>query len=238
MSTIRIGHLYPSAMNIYGDLGNIITLVKRLEWRGIQAEVVNIEPGDEVDWHTIDILFGGGGQDSGQFRISEDLRSRGANLIQAVEDGLPVLVVCGLYQLFGHEFVTEGKQRIEGIGLFDMTTTGGAQRMIGNVVVESPHGMLVGFENHSGETVLARGQGHLGRVTRGFGNNSRRKFEGAIKHYAVGTYLHGPVLPKNPVLADHLIQAALLRRGMESKLSPLDDRVEQAAAASAMSRPQ
>lgn len=238
MTPIVIAHLYPAEMNIYGDLGNIIALRRRLEWRGYATEVRAVEPGQAFDFASADIVFGGGGQDSGQLRIGADLVERGPGLRAAVADGLPLLVVCGLYQLLGHGFVTDSGQTIEGVGVFEATTRASGQRMIGNIVVESAFGRLVGFENHSGQTELVAGQAPLGKVKSGFGNNSRSGFEGAVTGNAIGTYLHGPVLPKNPALADHLIAAALRRRGVTTPLTTLDGSVEQAAATSAAKRPQ
>ena len=238
MKPIVIAHLYPSAMNIYGDLGNIIALRKRLEWRGYAVEVRPVEVGQPFDFESVDIIFGGGGQDSGQVRIGPDLLERADALRGAIAAGMPALVVCGLYQLFGHEFLTEGGARIKGIGVFDAQTRASNTRMIGNVVIETPFGRLVGFENHSGQTTLGKGQAPLGRVTKGYGNNERKRHEGAIVENAIGTYLHGPVLPKNPLLSDHLVTAALVRRGIHAELAPLDDVIERAAAESAASRPQ
>ena len=165
--------------------------------------------------------------------------TRGAELRAAVADGLPLLVVCGLYQLLGHGFTTEAKREIEGIGVFDATTTASKVRMIGNIVVQSEKfGTLVGFENHSGQTILRGGQAPLGTVKKGFGNNDHSRAEGAVMRNAVGTYLHGPVLPKNPRLADYLIAAALKRRGVDDALAPLDDKLENLAAQTAATRPQ
>jgi CobQ-like glutamine amidotransferase family enzyme len=238
MKPFVIAHLYPSAMNIYGDLGNVITLTKRLEWRGYRVVVESVEVGQPFDFGKADLIFGGGGQDSGQVRIGPDLLERGPEIRIAVEKGMPALVVCGLYQLFGHEFVTEGGMSIKGIGVFDAQTRASTVRMIGNTVVDSAYGRLVGFENHSGQTTLNPGQAPLGRVVRGYGNNAKKRNEGAMTGNAIGTYLHGPVLPKNPALADFLLSAALRRRGVEGELVALDDTIEHAAARSATSRPQ
>jgi CobQ-like glutamine amidotransferase family enzyme len=238
MSRLTIAHLYPGEMNIYGDMGNVIALTRRLEWRGFEVVVLPVEPAITVDWSAVDIVFGGGGQDSGQLRIGGDLVKRGDALREAAADGMPMLLVCGLYQLFGHSFVTESGAEIPGIGVFDATTRASSVRMIGNVVLESELGPLVGFENHSGQTALAKGQTPLGRVVKGYGNNERSRYEGAITNEAIGTYLHGPVLPKNPALADGLILAALKRRGLSQQLEPLDDQLERQAAVTASKRPQ
>ena len=238
-SRITIAHLYPREMNIYGDVGNIITLQRRLEWRGYTTRVVAVEPGRGIDWPEVDIVFGGGGQDSGQLVMGEDLLRHGQDLRQMAADGVPMLVICGTYQLFGHGFTTVEGQEIPGIGVFNARTVGGSVRMIGNVVAETERfGRLVGFENHSGQTKLEERQPALGRVRKGYGNDPASRQEGAVSHETVGTYLHGPVLPKNPRLADALLLAALRRRFSVSQLAPLDDSLEQVAAEVAAIRPQ
>ncbi len=233
-----IAHLYPGEMNIYGDLGNIIALQKRIEWRGYEALVRPVELGRKIDWDEVDIIFGGGGQDSGQLLIGSDLVVRGEHLNALIDDDAPALVVCGLYQLFGRGFTTLEGQDIPGISVFRAATTGSTKRMIGNVTIESEFGRLVGFENHSGQTELESGQQPLGKVRKGFGNNSESRLEGARYRNAIGTYLHGPVLPKNPKLADFLILAALKRRWKVTELEPLDDSLEFEAAQTAVNRPQ
>jgi CobQ-like glutamine amidotransferase family enzyme len=235
--TIKIAHLYPREMNIYGDMGNIRCLVKRLEWRGYKVEVAPVEVGEPFDFTTADIVFGGGGQDSGQLAVGADLLARGQALREAAAAGMPMLVICGLYQMFGREFRTVSKAVIPGIGVFGAVTEAGPVRMIGNIVVSSDYGRLVGFENHSGQTRLDKDQPALGKVEKGCGNNPKGGAEGAVKNAVIGTYLHGPVLPKNPGLADHLILTALKRRYGVEALDPLDDTLEQAAAAVAASRP-
>ena len=238
LTEVVIAHLYPAELNIYGDTGNIIALRKRLEWRGYSVRVVPVEPGEDFDWCTADIAFGGGGQDSGQLRVAADLRERGNDVRAAVAAGLPLLAVCGLYQLLGESFVTEAGREIEGIGVFSAVTTAGRSRLIGNVIVDSPFGELSGFENHSGQTVLRPGQRALGSVRSGYGNNSAGRDEGAISGHAIGTYLHGPVLPRNPALTDQLISAALFRRNATKPLLALDDRHERAAGRAAARLPQ
>jgi CobQ-like glutamine amidotransferase family enzyme len=230
-------------MNIYGDFGNIDTLVRRLEWRGFKARVIHVQVGEPFDFTSADIIFGGGGQDRGQLIVGEDLQHRGKALRLAAKNGTPILVVCGLYQLFGHSFITALGQVIPGISVFGATTSGSTTRMIGNIVLESAQfGRLVGFENHSGNTVLDSGQKPLGIVITGNGNSPMRRrirgFEGAVSENAIGTYLHGPILPKNPQLADHLLLTALRRRYGVTELEPLDDTLEHSAAAIAEKRPQ
>lgn len=239
--TLTIAHLYPAEMNIYGDRGNIITLRKRLEWRDIRAEVVEIGPGDRFDPLDADILFGGGGQDAGQVVVAEDLRARGQALRDAHEAGVVMLLVCGTYQLLGTRFVTADGEEVPGIGVFRAHTTGAhdpRDRLIGNVEVASHFGRLVGFENHGGRTWLAPGQQPLGRVVKGHGNNGETGDEGATTNNVFGTYLHGPVLPRNPTFADELIRRALRRRYGDDALPPLDDTLELAAATTAAGRPQ
>lgn len=237
MRTISIAHLYPHHMNIYGDRGNVITLAKRLEWRGYVAEILTVEPGVPFDFTRADIVFGGGGQDSGQLMVGPDLIRRGEDLRQLASDGVPMLLVCGCYQLFGRGFTTLEQQVIPGIDVFRASTVGTGTRMVGNIAIDSQFGCLVGFENHSGETVLEPGQQALGTVRMGFGNNTESHQEGAVAGNAIGTYMHGPLLPKNPGLADHLLLAAVRRRYGVEELEPLDDHLEDLTAKVAASRP-
>jgi CobQ-like glutamine amidotransferase family enzyme len=237
MRMVKIAHLYPDEMNIYGDLGNIISLTKRLEWRGYTVRVMPVEVGKSFDFNQVDLVFGGGGQDSGQHVIGADLAKRGNEIRKVAANGMPMLVICGTYQLFGESFTTLEGNEIPGIGVFNMTTVGSGLRMIGNVVIQSPFGRLVGFENHSGQTKLKGKQQPLGSVKKGYGNNSKSRHEGAITGNVLGSYMHGPLLPKNPRLADHLISVALKRMNDTSDLALLDDRLERAAADSAASRP-
>ena len=237
MNRLHILHLYPKEMNLYGDHGNILALKRRCEWRGIETEVIPLEPGSDLP-DDIDIIFGGGGQDSGQSRIEQDLLSRKDQLRALVEQGTPALVICGLYQLFGKGFRTNEGQYIRGIDVFPIETEAGPERLVGNITIMSEDlGEIAGFENHSGLTFL-KGCSPLGTVIRGQGNNGKDRTEGARYKNCIGTYLHGPVLPKNPRLADHLILTALRRKDPSlSALSSLDDSAEEAAHASAASRP-
>ncbi|MEX0827305.1 MAG: glutamine amidotransferase [Acidimicrobiia bacterium] len=236
MTDLVIVHLYPREMNIYGDMGNLIALRRRLEWRGMGHRVDRVGVGDEYDFTGADIVVAGGGEDLSQMKVAADLQTRAGAVRRAVDDGVVFLTVCGTYQLFGHRFVTASGEVIPGIGVFDCETIGGGTRMIGNIVVDAAAGRLVGFENHSGRTMLGAGQEALGRVVRGNGNNDTTGEEGAMVNNAFGTYLHGSVLPKNPAFADDLIARALRRRGESGELSALDDSVEQAAAKSAAAR--
>ncbi len=236
---INIVHLYRNEMNIYGDRGNVLTLVKRLQWRGYNPKVTDVAVGEEFDFTKADIVFAGGGQDRGQLTVGEDLQKRAQSLHKAAADGVVMLVVCGTYQLFGRFFKTSEGQTIPGIGIFAAKTYGSDTRMIGNIIVDSPAGQLVGFENHSGQTELLDGQLSIGTVLKGYGNNEHSKEEGAVTGNVFGTYLHGPVLPKNPKFADLLIATAIKRKDPSfTALTPLDDSLEQRAAEVAKNRPQ
>ena len=236
---LKILHLYPKEMNLYGDHGNILSLVKRCEWRGIKAEVIGYEPGDTIP-DDIDIIFGGGGQDSNQNTIENDLRAIAPKLKAFIESDTPALVVCGLYQLFGEYFQTAEDERIDGISILDLCTIAGDTRLIGNIVVNTPEfGEIVGYENHSGLTKLGKNVQPFGTVIKGYGNNGKDMTEGAKYHNCIGTYLHGPILPKNPRLADFLIAKALERQTKKKvKLERLNDSVENRAHKVAASRPQ
>jgi CobQ-like glutamine amidotransferase family enzyme len=222
-------------LNIYGDRGNIITLARRAQWRGIEVEIVNLGLGEPVDKDKLDLLFVGGGQDKEQLKVCEDFQGvKGKSLKEAVDDGVVLLSICGGYQLLGHFFKTGEGETLPGISLFDAWTIAGNRRFIGNVLVESTVGgetrTLVGFENHSGRTFLGKDTQPLGRVVVGFGNNGDDATEGAVYRNAYGCYLHGSLLPKNPWFADHLILKALRRRHGEGiQLAPLDDAAEELA---------
>lgn len=230
---LRLAHLYPDVMNIYGDRGNVLALQQRCAARGIDLAVVAVSIGDPFEPAEIDLVLIGGGQDREQRRIAADLEGKGPALREGVEEGLPVLAVCGGFQLFGQRYVDHQGGVIPGIGVFDLETRHPgprADRCIGDVVLATEFGELVGFENHGGRTYLAAGQEAFGRVVRGFGNNATDASEGARTKNAFGTYLHGSLLPKNPAFADHLILIALRRRyGGGVVLPPLDDAVEVAA---------
>lgn len=244
MFTLKLAHIYPSHMNVYGDRGNVIALRQRCAWRGIELEVTPVEPGDAVDWASYDLAFFGGGQDSGQALIANDLLERqGDGLRAAIEDGLTLLAICGGYQLLGHYFLTHTGERLPGLGALDIHTVGGKQRLIGNIVIEADLGYptkdegrktnpvrLVGFENHSGRTYHGPGVRALGRVLVGHGDNGEDKLGGAIYKNCFGCYLHGSLLPKNPQLTDHLIGLALQRRyGATATLATLDAGLEERA---------
>ena len=231
---LRIAHLYPKLMNIYGDRGNIVCLTRRCRARGIEVEVTELGPGDRLDPAAHDLIFIGGAQDREQRRVAEDLRSvKGGPLRDAVESGTVTLAVCGGYQLFGRFYREASGAELEGLGIFDLWTVHpgpSARRLIGNVVAEWEGETLVGFENHGGRTYLGSGARPLAHVRSGFGNNGEDGNEGAHYRNAFGTYLHGSLLPKNPCFADHLIELALRRtHGDDLRLAPIDDRVEETA---------
>ncbi len=227
---IRIIHLYPKEMNIYGDRGNVVALNARCAWRNIQSKIVFCGLGDKLSIAPGDIVFIGGGQDRGQSRVAADLETKADVIRQAVESGTPLLAICGGYQLLGHHFRPIEGPELGGIGVFDAKTMGGSERMIGNIVVESKHfGRLVGFENHSGQTILGEKQAELGVVRRGCGNNGKDQGEGAMTQHAIGTYMHGSFLPKNPAVTDWLIAAAQEQLGEPTVLKKLDDSLERKA---------
>ncbi len=221
---LSIVQLYPRNMNIYGDWGNTLVLKRRLEWRGFSVELIEQHVGDALP-AAPDIVVGGGGQDSGQGVIHQDLLRIGPRLHELAHDGVPMLMICGLYQLFGNVFRTRRGRVIEGIGLLDIETYAGEDRLVGDVVAHSDQfGDIVGYENHSGQTYLGEQVVPLGTVTEGAGNNGRDHTEGARYRCVIGTYLHGSLLPKNPMIADFLIERAVTRRFGEYTPTPLDDR--------------
>ena len=225
---LTIAWLYGTKMNIYGDRGNVMALARRATWRGIEPEVIEVGIGAPMP--RADVFFFGGGQDQEQVAVSRDLRgAKGETLKANVEAGAALLSVCGGYQLLGHEYRPHDRDPLPGVGLFDMTSEAGPERFIGNVVVDSFLGELVGFENHSGLTHRGPDLQPLGKVRVGRGNNGRDGTEGAVWRNAIGCYLHGALLPKNPALADWLIEAGLRHRHGDVTLAPLDDTVEMAA---------
>ena len=205
--TIHLVHLYPREMSIYGDLGNTRCLAARILRHGYDAVVHDHHPGMPLP-PKAHLFMGGGGQDSGQSRVEEDLAVNGDILRGLAADGVPMLVICGMYQMFGHAFITSEGAELPGLGILDVTTRGQSSRMIGGIVVDTDLGEVVGFENHSGATVLGPGQAPFGRVRAGHGNNGQDGTEGARTNHVIGSYLHGPILPANPRVADALIAAA------------------------------
>jgi hypothetical protein len=229
VTDLRVCHLYPEHLNIYADRGNIAVLRARCEWRGIGFAAVGCGPGDPLP--DADLYYVGGGQDRDQLLVEDDLVGRAGGLRAAIDDGAWMLAVCGGYQMLGHYYRGHQGDEIRGTGLVDLVTEAGPTRMIGNISIdcELRRGepmTVVGFENHAGRTRLGEGVRPLGRVLHGHGNNGRDGGEGVHTGRIVGTYIHGPLLPKNPALADHLIGAALERRHGAVALQPLDDRLE------------
>jgi lipid II isoglutaminyl synthase (glutamine-hydrolysing) len=236
---LRVLSLYPEQMNIYADRGNIVFLQRRCEWRGIGFSHSGAGPGDPVDPAAHDLIYIGGGQDRDQRAVAQDMvATKRDSLAAAVADGGALLAVCGGYQLLGHSYQLEA-ETLPGLGIAALETVREpGPRLIGNVTIEVDLGsgprVLAGFENHGGRTYLGADAEPLGRVLEGHGNNGRDGREGVRRDNLIGTYLHGPLLPKNTWLADHLIAAALERRyGTRPELEPLDDAFEDAAHASA-----
>jgi lipid II isoglutaminyl synthase (glutamine-hydrolysing) len=236
---LRLLALYPDQMNIYADRGNILFLKRRCEWRGIDFEYSSAGLGEEFDRGAPDLIYIGGGQDRDQRLVAADmLRTKRDAIAGAVDGDAVVLAVCGGYQLLGHSYQL-GDENIPGLALADLETVRDpGPRLIGNVAIEVDLGdgrqVVAGFENHGGRTYLGEGAEPLGRVLSGHGNNGSDGLEGVRRQNLFGTYLHGPLLPKNAWLADRLVQLALARReGSEPALEPLDDSFEAAAHASA-----
>lgn len=236
---LTIGYLYGDLMNIYGDTGNIITLKKRCEWRGINTVIKLFTIGNKINKGDCDLFFFGGGQDQQQSLVASDLESsgKGKRIKQEVERGVPLLSICGGYQLLGEYYKPHKGPKLPGVGLFSVYTKASHDRMIGNIVINSMFGDLAGFENHSGKTYLTRGSTPLGMVKKGFGNNGADKLEGCVYKNAIGCYMHGSLLPKNPKLADWLLKKALeVKYAKEINLEPLDDTLELQAHQKAISR--
>ena len=228
---LKICHLYPDVLNLYGDGGNIRCLTQRLHWRGIGASVTKMPIGARESLAGFDLVFIGGGQDFEQQVLLDDLhRGRDREPVAAIEDGVCVLAICGGYQMLGAYYETHEGERCDFVGALDLCTVGAKKRMIGNYMFRVPEELggftVVGFENHSGKTRLGSGVEPLGRVLAGFGNNGEDGTEGARYKNVFGTYSHGPLLPKNPAFADLLLRRALERKTGSGELSPLDDTLE------------
>ncbi|MDO4537652.1 MAG: glutamine amidotransferase [Coriobacteriales bacterium] len=225
-----ISHLYPELLNLYGDTGNILCLRKRLEWRGLAAEVREVHVGDVASFSDVDLVFIGGGSDREQQIVCSYLLKQQTELAAFVADGGVVGAVCGGYQLLGHSYLL-GEEKLPGLGLVDLYTDRGEPRIIGNIAVESRvcEQPIVGYENHGGRTHLGADVEPLGKVLFGKGNDGETGFEGCLYKNVLGTYVHGPLLPKNPGVADWLLARALERRYGTPELEPLDDACELAA---------
>ena len=231
---LGICHLYPEALNLYGDRGNILCMKKRLEWRGIDVTVDGCDIGEKRDLTKYDLFFIGGGQDFEQEVLLSDLASGKADAIRsAVEDGKTFLTICGGYQMMGHYYETFDGTKCEFLGAVDLYTVGSITRMSDNYAYEVDNAgekiMVVGFENHSGKTYLGAGVSPLGKVLAGNGNNGEDGTEGVRYKNVFGTYSHGPLLPKNPKLCDLILQTALVRKYGSCTLEPLPDDFENLA---------
>jgi CobQ-like glutamine amidotransferase family enzyme len=228
---ILCGHLYPDYLNIYADRGNIAVLERRAAWRGIELEVAPVGLGAAMP-ADVDLVYVGGGQDREQALVATDLAARGPELADAIAGGSALLAVCGGYQLLGRFYRDRSGAELPGAGVLPLWTEAGDRRMIGDILLEcdlpgAGRKTLAGFENHGGRTYLDDGAEPLGRVAVGFGNNGADSFEGCRLGAALGTYLHGPLLPRNPWLADWLLRQALARRlGEPPELEPLPDELE------------
>lgn len=234
MKSLHLVHLYPKEMNIYGDTGNRIILENRLKWRGINVKTTLVNQGEKIPADA-DIILGGGGQDKGQQQVEADLKKKSSTIKSMSNNGVVMLMICGMYQLLGEVFITKDKHRIDGIGVLPIHTEASDDRMIGNIALDTDFGVVVGYENHSGKTWLHEGCAPFGRVKKGFGNNGSDKLEGVRLNNIFASYLHGPILSKNPILADGLLMIALRGKGVE--LQQLDDSLEQEAARKALLRP-
>lgn len=231
MYTLKICHLYPDILNLYGDRGNIICMQKRMQWRGIQTEVTDISVGDELNYDDYDLFFVGGGQDFEQGVLLEDLaKGKAKAIIDAIEAEKVFLAICGGYQMLGKYYKTWDGKVCEFIGALDLYTVGDKERMIGNYMYqcdETDGGLVVvGFENHSGKTYLGDKVRPMGKVLSGHGNNGEDGTEGARYKNVFATYSHGSLLPKNPKLADYILKTALKRKYPEIDLKELDDTFE------------
>jgi CobQ-like glutamine amidotransferase family enzyme len=234
---ITVVQLYPNDMNIYGDYGNLLVIKRRLEWYGYEPRIIHYNVGDTFP-DDVDIIIGGGGQDSGQEVIHEDLIKIGPKLKALAEQDVPMLMVCGLYQLFGNFFKTLHGKTLTGIGVLDVETHGTTERLIGNIVTNNAEfGDIIGYENHSGQTFLGEKAAPFATVSKGAGNNLKDGYEGARYKNVIGTYLHGSLLPKNPLLADFLIQTAVTKRYGDFSTDIVDDLLADLARDTASERP-
>ena len=228
---LKICHMYPDVLNLYGDRGNVMCMTRRLQWRGIEASVTKLPIGAGKSLSGFDLVFIGGGQDFEQQVLLEDLhRGKDREIISAIEDGVAFLTICGGFQMLGTYYETYDGKRCDFIGALDLHTVGSKTRMIGNYKfrcgADSGGSVIVGFENHSGKTRLGGGVKPLGTVLAGYGNNGEDKTEGVHYKNVFGTYSHGPLLPKNPEFCDFLLKTALERKYGRAELAPLDDKAE------------
>lgn len=240
MATFRIAHLYPDLMNLYGDRGNLICLQKRLEWYGHDCVLEAVSLNGDPDYKRFDMIFMGGGSDREQGLVYQDLLRRSDRLWAEFDGGMPALCICGAYQLLGQYYESYDGIQLKGLGFFNFITRGQIDRLIGNVIISSSvpgdNTTIVGFENHGGRTYLSDERLQpFGTVINGFGNNGQDKTEGMCFRNLIGTYLHGPLLPKNPAVADFFIHAMANRKGAKLN-APLDDQLEHFAHQQVISR--
>lgn len=223
---MKIGHLFPDLLNLYGDLGNVRTLQRRLEWRNLPVAIEHYPLNDTIDFTKLDIVLLGGGSDREQLIVCQRMKELRDDFQAFIESGGVVLAICGGYQLLGHFYET-AQGRMEGLGILDIDTIQKPSRLIGNIILDSPlvDSPILGFENHSGRTNIY-GHEPLGKVVLGYGNDESKSHEGVVYRNVIGTYCHGPLLPKNPQLADWLLERALERKGHTESLGPLDDQLE------------
>ena len=238
---LRIAHLYASLLNVAGDGGNVVAIERRAAWRGIRTETVPIGVGDDPGLETFDLVLIQGGQDVEMALAAHDLERKEPAFRRAIEAGSVIFAVCAGLQLLGHRYVPASGPAITGLGLLDLETRAGERRFMQHAACEVHFGeapqTIVGFENHSGLTELGPGVQPFGKVLAGAGNNGRDGTEGAVAGTIYATYLHGPILPRNPWLADYLLRIALERRaGGPVRLAPLDDQVEERSHADAARR--
>ncbi|NLC72245.1 MAG: glutamine amidotransferase [Ruminococcaceae bacterium] len=228
---LKICHLYPDILNLYGDRGNVMCMQKRLMWRNIEAEITQVPYGDNSSLSDFDIFFIGGGQDFELGLLISDLKTgKGDNIKAAVNDGKSFLCICGGYQIMGRSYELRDGTKYDYLGALAVHTVSGKSRNIGNTITDTKdYGAIVGFENHIGMTYLDEGVVPLGKIRLGFGNNGEDGTEGAIYKNVICTYQHGPVLPKNPVLCDAILETALKRKYGRADLAPLDDTFENEA---------
>jgi len=233
MTDFTIAHMYQDLLNLYGDRGNLICLQQRMKWYGYDCIIKNIGLKEKIDYEQIDMIFMGGGSDREQGLVYRDLVGRSDKLMQQIEDGLPFLGICGAYQLLGTSYIANEGQVMEGLGFFNFVTRGAQDRLIGNVLIKADIDgqelSVVGFENHGGRTYFEDDALQpFGQVIKGYGNNGEDKQEGLKYKNLIGTYLHGPLLPKNPGIADYFLKTMASRQGIELK-THLDDSIEQMA---------
>lgn len=230
MVVFTIAHLYPDLLNLYGDRGNLLCLQQRIRWHGHDCRIKDIRLGDGLDYSNLDMIFIGGGSDREQNLVYQDLMKRSDSFLAAIEEGMPVLCICGAYQLLGRSYSALDGRVMAGLNFFDFSTRAAKERLTGNILIKAclkgQEMTVVGFENHGGRTYFEDNSLQpFGEVLRGYGNNGEDKKEGIKYHNLIGTYLHGPLLPKNPGVADFFLHAMAARQGIVLS-NPLDDDIE------------